>query len=111
MSKVWDSSQTSFDRKFWSPSCFNGEGEEGEEEALWYQPKLVELRKFLVPLLIQRYIQSLKFSTTFNNCLPVVEELLCGYLYSLHWCYAADDGKTENLFQVSCDSGRFLSFL
>ena len=64
-----------------SPSCFNkeeeeGEEEEGEEEALWYQPKLVELRKFLVPLLIQRYIESLYFSTTFGNLLSVVQQLV-----------------------------------
>lgn len=39
-----------FCRKSLSPSCFNREEEEREEEeeeeALWYQPKLVKLRKF-----------------------------------------------------------------
>lgn len=75
-----------FQRKSLSPSCFNKEEEEGEEEeAFWYQPKLVELRKFLVPLLILRYIESLHFSTTFGNLLPAVQHLPCRDLYSSHW--------------------------
>lgn len=96
-----------------SPSCFNREEEEGEEEeALWYQPKLVDLRKFLVPLLIQRYIESLHFSATFGNLLPVVQQLPCREFTA--GCCTSSDGKTQAVFFFffvlsERECGRFLT--
>lgn len=79
------------------PSCFNKEGEQGEEaEALQDQPKLVDLRKFLVPQLILSYIESLHFSTTFGNLLPAIQHLSGRHLWQpTAECYSDGNGKSR----------------
>ncbi|MEQ2236389.1 hypothetical protein ILYODFUR_012304 [Ilyodon furcidens] len=95
MLDLWETDKlNSLRRNRLSPSCFNKEEEQGEEaEALQNQPKLVELRKFLVPLLILRYIESLHFSTTFGNLLPAIQHLPGRHLWQLGAGCCSEDNE------------------